>query len=357
MIGAGVFGLWVALEGVRAGLRVTIADRERPGAGASGGVVGALIPHIPVRWRPLKQAQLDGLLCLEAETERLTVETGRPTGYRRCGRVSPLADAAARERALEHRQAAADIWAGAARLDVLDRLPPAIEGLVAPELFPAGAVADSLTARITPSLYLDALVAALASRAEILSGWEAREIDAATGRVRFPGGDITARHTVVAAGWRSFPLAPVCQGKGVKGQAAVLSATLPADMPVLQMPDLYVVAHGRGQVAVGSTSENAWQHEAPDAGLDAVIARARAVCPALREAPVAARWAGVRPKAPRGDPMVGPVPGSERLWIATGGFKIGFALAHVLAKGLIARITGGQTAYPLHPDFAPKPVD
>jgi len=86
-------------------------------------------------------------------------------------------------------------------------------------------------------------------------------------------------------------------------------------------------------VAVGSTSER--DYDAPtetDARLDALIDKARGLCPALQGAPVIARWAGLRPRARSRAPMLGPHPRAPGAFIANGGFKIGFAMAPVCAE-------------------------
>lgn len=351
VIGAGVFGLWTALAAARAGLRVIVADRAEPGAGASGGPVGALTPHMPVRWRALKQFQLEALLSLDSAARELSEITGIDTGYRRCGRLSPLIDARARARAEEHMSAADAVWNGQAQFEVLDHPPPTLSGVLPATVCPAGLVHDTLSGRITPRAYISALTAAVEQVAEIRRGWTAHRV--ADTRAQFDRGEIAAHRIVLAAGWHSFSLAPVAQGSGVKGQAALLRADLPPDMPVIQMPHLYIVAHGPGRVAVGSTSEKIWAECGPDALLDEVIARARAVCPALADAPVIERWAGIRPKAPGREPMIGPVPGHPTLWMATGGYKIGLGIAHHAGQALAAAIAGAATDHPLPPDFAP----
>ena len=64
--GGGIFGLSCAWELARRGARVRLIERERIGAGSSGGLVGALSPHIPEQWNPKKQFQLDSLLMAES---------------------------------------------------------------------------------------------------------------------------------------------------------------------------------------------------------------------------------------------------------------------------------------------------
>ena len=46
VMGAGIFGLASAWAMARRGARVRVIEASRIGAGASGGVVGALAPHV-----------------------------------------------------------------------------------------------------------------------------------------------------------------------------------------------------------------------------------------------------------------------------------------------------------------------
>ena len=71
--GAGIFGLSVAWACARRGARVRVIDPFGVGAGSSGGVVGALSPHVPEAWNAKKAVQLESLLMAGdwwAEVER-----------------------------------------------------------------------------------------------------------------------------------------------------------------------------------------------------------------------------------------------------------------------------------------------
>ena len=65
IMGAGAFGLSIAWECARRGARVRVCEAARIGAGSSGGIVGALAPHVPEQWNAKKQFQLDSLLMAE----------------------------------------------------------------------------------------------------------------------------------------------------------------------------------------------------------------------------------------------------------------------------------------------------
>ncbi|WP_246237268.1 NAD(P)/FAD-dependent oxidoreductase [Halovulum dunhuangense] len=340
VVGAGIFGLSVAWAALKRGLSVAVLEAETPGAGASGGIVGALSPHVPEQWNPKKQFQLDALLSAGTHWAEVAAISGVDPGYARTGRLMPLSDAEARERAADRARGAAVHWGGAAEWRLRDDADP---GWLAGAA--CGAVHETLSARIFPRAAVRALAAAVEARGgRIRSGCAVRAV--AGGRVETDMGPVIAGRIVIAAGVPGFGLmAPALgqvAGQGVKGQAALLRADVPPDAPMLYHDGLYVVPHGNGLVAVGSTSENRWDEaRATDGLLDDVLVRARALCPALEGAEVVERWAGLRPKARRRDPMLGEIPGLAGVYSANGAFKIGFGIAHH-AGALVARMVTGE---------------
>ena len=76
IIGAGVVGLWCALKAKQRGLRAVVVEQGRIGQGASGGILGALMPHRPVSWEDIQVFQLEALLSLETEVAQLEAATG-----------------------------------------------------------------------------------------------------------------------------------------------------------------------------------------------------------------------------------------------------------------------------------------
>ena len=341
VVGGGIVGLWVARLAQKAGMRVVLIECERIGGGASGGLLGALMPHMPERWNPKKQFQFDALVSLETRIAEIEEETGRDCRYRRCGRLLPLVKPHHAALAQERRAAAGMHWNSAAgQFDWHVAMDAPADGWPDAAAMPHGVVFETLSARVDPRAYCTALAASVAGAVMVLEGEGLATIDAATGvATTAKGRAIRAGHTVIAAGHGSFALLgrltrrpPQTYGTAVKGQAAMLRADIDAAAPLIFHDGTYVVPHEGGRVAVGSTSEVEFDDGfATDGQLDAVIAKAALLCPALDGAPVIERWAHLRPKAVKRDPMIGIVPGFERLVVATGGFKITFGIAHEMA--------------------------
>ncbi|WP_432344257.1 FAD-binding oxidoreductase [Shinella yambaruensis] len=356
--GGGVMGLWTALLAARQGLSVHLAERRAIGAGASGGVLGALMPHLPDRWNAKKAFQFSALVSLEAEIAALEAETGLSAGYRRTGRLIPLPKPHNRAIALGHAQDALSVWTMPGRtfaFEVLDASP--VAGWPAETAMASGLVHDHLAARLAPRALLAALRAALARlpNVTIREGAGLSALDPASGIARFEdGASLAFGHCVLAAGVETFallaPLVPPLArpvGSAVKGQAALLRAPVDPALPVIFADGLYIVPHEDGLVAIGSTSENSFADPSGTDGLlDALIARARQMAPVLAEAPVVERWAGLRPKAIGREPMVGRHPDHPTVSLITGGFKVSFGLAHELARAVLDEIKGGTLGVP-----------
>ena len=347
--GAGVSGLWLALKATRAGLSVTLVERGNPGGGASGGFLGALMPHSPERWNGKKDFQFRALVDLEDEIARLEAETGVPCGYRRVGRILPLTSERGRITAIERIPEAQANWGemfGYTVHHTPDRgdWPNILRA-------PHGVVHETLSARISPPGLLEALLTGLAvmPNFDFRLGVELVELSATGKLARLSDGSTVGfGHAALANGIDAFPmiarlagLPAHSVGGGVKGQAALMDAGAPPDLPLVYDDGVYVIAHENGRVAVGSTSENRFDDpQATDERLDEIIKRARKLCPLIKDAPVIRRWAGVRPRAVGRDPMLGPVPGAPGVLAMAGGFKISFGIAHRMADCLVAEITG-----------------
>ncbi len=350
-------GLWAALKADRLGIPTLLLEAGTLASGASGGLLGALMAHVPDRWNDKKQFQFDALTSLEAEIAHLEAETGLSCGYRRSGRLIPLPKPHLREVALRHAQDAKVNWAVAGHdfaWDVLE--PDAVQGLD-PTFTGGGVIHETLAGRVSPRALTSVLAARLqaSSTVRILEGVPALGLDTAQDRVLLADGTaIGFGHCIVAAGPSSFPLldelsggAPRSLGRPVKGQAALLKADVDPAHPIVFLNGLYVVPHDDGTVAIGSTSEEEFEEPfATDGKLDDLLERARQLVPVLRQAEVVERWAGLRPKAIGRDPIVGPHPHHPRVIALSGGFKVSFGIAHLLADAALAAVLGNPLQVP-----------
>ena len=234
--GAGIFGLSIAWTALRRGARVRVVDPNGPGAGSSGGVVGALQPHSPDRWSDKKQFQLESLLQAGDFWRAVDSVSGCESGYARVGRLMPLIRDRDVELARSREKDAILRWDSKFLWRVVDRPdtwhPPSPSGLY---------VIDTLSAILNPRKAIDSLVTA----------------------IRNSGGDIVREakdqgSTVWATGWKGLlELSQVFDqpvGHGEKGQAALLEFDA-AGHPQIYADGLHFVPHLDGTLAIGSTTE------------------------------------------------------------------------------------------------------
>jgi glycine oxidase len=327
--GAGIFGLSIAWVAAQRGARVQVIDPNGPAAGSSGGIVGALAPHVPENWSLKRAFQLDSLLMQQGFWSEVDATGGGTSGYARTGRLQPIPDDRALALARAREATSKDIWQNNARWDVIAQP----EGVWTPDSPTGFVIHDTLSALIHPRHACDAMVRALNAKGVqvVAEAPQAGQTLWATGAAGLD--QMSAAHT------RSM-------GAGLKGQAALLAHDA-RGLPQLFAGGVHVVPHHDGTVAIGSTSERDYDDASgTDGQLDEVIAAARAAVPALNDAPVIDRWAGLRPRARSRAPMLGAWPGRPGHFVANGGFKIGFGMAPKVAHVMVDLMLEGTDDIP-----------
>ena len=328
--GGGIFGLSVAWEAACRGARVRLIEREAIGAGASGGLVGALSPHTPEGWNPVKAFQFQSLLRAENWWQAVEAASGVPSTYARTGRLQPLADAGAVALAQARALQSQTLWQDRAAWQVIKAIgspwePASPTGLL---------IQDNLTARLNPRPALACLEAALRAKGvEIIlgDGENAGPVIWATGTAGLEA--------------LSYDLGRKA-GQAVKGQAVAVQLPGYATQPQLFIDGLHILPHADGTIAIGSTTENHWTDLGTDDQADALLTRARTALPILHNAPEVARWAALRPRALSRGPLIGPWPDRPGHFIANGGFKIGFGTAPETARLICDLVLEGRHAIP-----------
>ncbi len=363
VVGAGIFGLWTAKWAGEAGLNVLLAEScPDIGQGASNGLLGALMPFLPTGWIEKKQFQFDALLELEMLTQKLEDETGLQTGYGRVGRIMPVRKERFLKEAEARKKAAEEIWKDYTFAHYQDNR---FENWLSGGSTPLGYLLDTFAARLNPRLYSVALKAALPPCVTIRTGYTFEGFENNIARFNNGREKVSSKAIVLAQGYQTFSyphkILGLDIGTGIKGQAATFKLSLPEGLPILYDDGIYVVPHQNGFCAVGSTSEKTWEDcqstdekLATDEKLETLIQKAFNLCPLLKEAIEVERWAGIRPKCHEREPIVGKLFEDKPIYVATGGFKISFGIAHRLSKALIEEISGQSATFHLPDNYAPE---
>src|SRR5215212_2378487 len=175
----------------------------------------------------------------------------------------------------------------------------------------------------------------------ILDGNRVRGVETSRG----PVGCSTA---VIAAGsWSSFiktsPQSPIPKIEPVRGQMVCLEAKPQLTRHVIYSPRGYIVPRQDGRLLAGSTSEHAGFAKCVTAGgISSILRNAIEISPAISDLPVIDTWAGLRPRAADGLPVLGPCGEIDGLFCATGHYRNGILLAPLTGELISKAIVSSQ---------------
>jgi D-amino-acid dehydrogenase len=400
VVGGGVIGLWTAYHLAATGIGVAVFERDRVGSGASRGNAGEVCPALcvplpepgilraslrtlhrrdsPLYVRPQPSPELARFLLGFAWNARSRPFESGAAALRELGR-----DVVARYRELgdmglalgEEPYVSVHGSRGAAELareqlarqagdrfkvsdNVLDSqelaaLEPCLSRAAAGFLIEGQLVLD-------PGALVDGLTARLRSLGvEIREGARVTGIDPRADGVTISTteGRVQADAVVLAAGVGSVALAatigvrlPIFPGKGY-------SFTVPIDEPP-KHPILLEQAHVvltplAGGTRVAGTMELDLQHDRFDPRrIEAIAAAAAPYLRGVRWGERWAEWVGPRPMTPTGLPLIGPIGGSGRAFVAAGHNMFGLTLAPATGRAVAQLIIRGSADVDLRP-FTP----
>ena len=358
VVGGGVAGLAAARELARRGLSVALIEDGRAGS-ASRAAAGMLAPQAEADCAD----ELFELLCASRDmymefTAAVSAESGIGVEIEFTGTLY-LALNEKDEEEVERRFA----WQSQAGLEV-DRLT----ARQARQLEPNISAGVRMALRFGRDWQVESrrLVIALDAAAEargvrVIRAVEARGVLVKGGRaagVVTSEGELDASAVVFAAGaWNSrlhkfsdgeYPyLTDDPQVEPVRGQ--ILCYQQPAGQEplvrhVVYSPRGYVVPRREGRLLAGSTTEHAgFVCQVTEEGARAIAANAAEIAPAVSTLEVADSWAGLRPRAADGLPVLGESADVKGLFYAAGFYRNGILLAPAAGEIVADLVTGGAT--------------
>jgi D-amino-acid dehydrogenase len=338
VVGGGIVGTATAYELGRSGTRTLLVDRADAGRATAAGA-GILSPETAKRDDP---AWIELVLAAGRHYEDLLPHLDRDNGWARCG-ILQLAtrttDLSAWEWVAEHASGATEITPDEAHA-MVPVLGTVLRALHHPR-----------AARVDGRLMSGALRRAAEQHGVEMRLGSVDDVRAGPGAttVMIDGNAVTADAVVIAGGaWTrelgdqlgvQLPVDPL------RGQIAHLGVTehdTGAWPIVQQVYGHYMVPWAEHRVAVGATVEDAgFADDVTAGGVNEIMREALRVMPGLATATLQEVRVGLRPTSPDDSPLLGPLPGIDNVFVATGHGANGLLLGPVSGK-LVADLVQGR---------------
>lgn len=147
--------------------------------------------------------------------------------------------------------------------------------------------------------------------------------------------------SLVKIGARALPLAV----KPIRGQMISFHTAKRLFSRVVYTPRGYIVPRADGRILSGATVEDVgFDKNLTEAGVEFLRRNAFEISPSLANLEIAEAWAGLRPFAADGLPILGAFAEAGNLFVATAHYRNGILLAPLTAEILSDKITGNTSS-------------
>lgn len=351
IIGGGAIGLSIAYELSSRGRIATIIDRLAPGKETSWAGAG-ILPPAPTRevTDPIDQLRQLAMSLHPLWAERLKMETGIDTGFRRSGAIYAASSVGERAALIGFHSLCVEQGIECRLLSPSEAasLEPAIDAQRV-----KAAIELPGECQLRNPRYLQALLQSCQARGvTIASPQEVTSIlPVADGHWEITSsvGTLHAKTVCVAAGaWSNPILASLgieCSVFPIRGQILLYKCEKPLFRRVLNIGPRYLVPRDDGYVLVGSTEEEVgFDKRTTEEGIAELRDFAESLVPGLKKAQIEKTWAGLRPASFDSLPYMGEVPDRPGLFVATGHFRSGLYLSPATGVFMADLICGNQPA-------------
>ena len=355
IIGAGIVGAACAAECAREGLNVLVLDRGPIG----GGTTAAGMGHLVV----MDDSEAQFALTHFSRTlwNKLSPTLPHAVEYDRCGTLWVAAD---EEEMKEVRRKQKFYTERGVRVEVLDAAQLAKAEPNLRRDLRGGLVVPDDAVIYPPAAAFHLINMATKARAEIRLGKGARSI-ADSGEVTLDDNSrISAGIVVNAAGpWSPtlHPELPVRKRKGhlviterypgyVHHQIVELGYLKSAHSAGTESVAFNIQPRKTGQMLIGSSRQ--FEVEGTEINqhiLDRMLKRAVEYLPNIGSLVATRCWAGHRAATPDKLPLIGPLPGNQKIWLATGHEGLGITTSLGTAHLLVNAVLGRETSIPSQP--------
>lgn len=321
VVGGGVVGCMTALKLAKRGHQVTVVERNKIAAHTSGEAswagAGLLFPLLPWFYKEeVNRLSLAGAALYPKICQQLLQDTGIDPEYVQSGLlIKPPYE---KNLALE--------WCEKNHIPVEQQsenlLLPSVGQVRNPKILQA--LRQSLIqhgVRLVENTELMPI-----KETSAMSAWQTTE-----------GQVLEADRFVVTSGAWSFELlketASKLTIKPMRGQILLYQIPINSLSHIVYQEGFYLVPRRDGYLLAGSTLEDVgFDIGVTEAIKQELQAKAEAIMPSLKHAPIIKHWSGLRPGTPDNIPTIGRHPTIENLYLNTGHFRYGLTMAPACAQ-------------------------
>jgi glycine oxidase len=365
IIGGGIIGCSIAYHLRKLNITVTVLDQGEIGAQASSAAAGLLAPLGPLSGPgPLADLVLASFSLFPSFVPELEDISGISVEYERTGALRVVRNPKRVTNLRKRMQAWQPLglqmyWLSG---DEARRREP----LLAPGICAAIYVPEEsqINAPLLTKAYATAarnLGATLLSHTGI-TGIQHHNAKV-TAVITSTGQTIPCDHLIIASGawaaqisnWLNFSLPVTPQ----RGQLLSLKQPSPPSPPLRHIifgEAAYLAPKANSTIIVGATKEDVgFDIHVTPSGIAWLLNTATNLTPALQHCSLQATWAGLRPKTPDTQPILGPAPNWQNVTLATGHNSIGILLSAITGQTIAELVATGQTPKLIHP-FSPTRI-
>lgn len=356
VIGAGIAGLSVARELAKLKKRVLVVEEDEAGGRASRAAAGILDPYSEASEEtPLLALGLKALEFYPGFLDEITKSDPARVEFEKSGMLY-LALTPEDESFLEKRfQWQKNQKLPVARLsgeEVRKRVPSISERTRSSVLYPE--IAKLNADKLVTALWEAALAAGVQIKTSTKNVvlWQEEKVRG----IKISERGVEAGAVVVAKGsWTGLDqsLGIKMEVSPVRGQILIVRAQPPFHPRHIlhTVRYAYIIPWPEGRLLIGSTLESAgFENRVTPEGKEDILKRASEIYEKIRELPVERSWAGLRPFAVRGRPLIGPA-AVKGLFLACGYYRSGILISPFVGKLLAEGIASGNFSPLLKPFF------